>query len=111
MRRFAILCLLTAGILWGATPATAQRDPFDPLVSENGGAATPAPDTTAPADDTAPSDTTDEAAPAPDEPMPGTGGEPSPWVGLATLLMALGGGLLVLVKVLASRTTGSPARR
>lgn len=83
--------LLTVAL---AAPAMAQRDPFDPLVTEPG--------TEAPAGDgtvIAPEDPTEPVTP-PNDVMANTGADVSVWVAVAYVLVALGGGLLLLAHAL-----------
>jgi hypothetical protein len=107
MRRIAAGMICLAVLTLAASPAWAQKDPFDPLITEESTTTQPS-DGTATTDTTDTTDTTttvDSVAPA-DEPMPTTGTDPSSWVGLAVLAIALGGGLLVLVRVLDPPYTG-----
>jgi hypothetical protein len=92
-KAFALSVCVAALVLSAASPASAQKDPFDPLITENG---TDTGDTTAPTDPDITVDPDIDTAPPADEPMPGTGADPSRWIGLATLAIALGAGLLLL---------------
>jgi hypothetical protein len=108
MRRAFVLSVCAAALLVAAaSPALAQKDPFDPLVTEDTGAT----DTTAPTDPTEPDVTVDpgDGAPAPpaDEPMPDTGTDPSRWLAIAWLAIAAGAGLVMLARILRP----APARR
>jgi hypothetical protein len=70
------------------------RDPFVPLVQPSPVATGDG--TTVPTDPTVPVD----PAPDPDEPLPNTGSPAITWVGLGYVLIAFGGGAVVLSKVL-----------
>jgi LPXTG-motif cell wall-anchored protein len=99
MRRLAVVLVCLAVLMLAAPHALAQKDPFDPLISE-GSTTTGTTDTSAPTDTTIGTTTSiDPEAPA-DEPMPDTGGDPSNWIGLAVLAIALGAGLLMLGRIL-----------
>lgn len=97
MRKFLglVAALLTVCAL--AAPALAQddpvRDPFAPLITPTTAPVSPVPGQPVPAAPTAP------VAPAPTDPLPSTGSSTSTWVGIAYLLVAFGGGAVVLSKV------------
>jgi hypothetical protein len=100
MRKAFALSVCVAALLLGATsPASAQKDPFDPLLTEST-TSTATGDTTAPTDPDITVDPDVDTAPPADEPMPTTGADPSRWIGLATLAIALGMGLLLLGRLL-----------
>jgi LPXTG-motif cell wall-anchored protein len=101
MRRLVILLACVAAFVGvAAAPAFAQKDPFDPLITEEDTASQPDGDT-APIDTTDTDDTTTiEPQPGEDEPLPSTGGDPGRWIGLATLAISLGAGLLILVRAM-----------
>jgi hypothetical protein len=107
MRRAFVLSVCAAALLVAAaSPALAQKDPFDPLVTEDTTGAT---DTTAPTETDITVDPGDGADPAPpaDEPMPDTGTDPSRWLAIAWLAIAAGAGLVMLARILRP----APARR
>ena len=94
-----VVSALFVGVLLVATaaPALAIRDPFQPLITENTDTgSTDTTGSTTTTTTTAPTTTT----PAADEPTPTTGWDPSSWLGLATLVLVLGAGLLVFVRFL-----------
>lgn len=89
----ALLALLVAG------PALAQqRDPFEPLVEESQSTAPASPE--AAADE--PAEPVLERAPTGSESLPTTGGDVSPLLGAAYVLIVIGGASLALAKIAAS---------
>ena len=86
-------------VLAVAGPASAQerlRDPFDPLVDTNADTTTTTTTTTDPAIDTTAPDT--DPAVDPDDGLPTTGVDPRSWLAFAYVLIACGGGLLILAR-------------
>ena len=100
MRRGLILVTCVATIFAMASPsAWAQvKDPFDPLLVE--GTTTDPADGTDPTTTTTTTTTTADPEPPAGVPMPSTGMDPMPWLGLAALAFALGAGLLLVGRVL-----------
>jgi hypothetical protein len=96
----AVAAVMVLGIA-AAGPAMAQaRDPFEPLVSNEAPSSTDT-STAANSDDQGASDETSNQ-PAPSEStLPNTGGGVTGWIGVAYVLVAVGGGFLVLSRVLA----------
>jgi hypothetical protein len=90
MQRSAALCALIVVLSVGAVPAAlAQRDPFEPLVSQDGGSgAAPAEDRLAPVPGPRPADGAPEGLPA-------TGSDVLDPLAVAYVLIALGGGSLL----------------
>ena len=100
MRKFLGVCgaaiVLTLGVAPAALaqdPAPA-RDPFAPLIAPP--TADGSTDPSNPTDPTVPVDPVD-----PVDPLPNTGSPLSTWFGIGYFLVALGGGAVVLSKVLA----------
>lgn len=95
----AVAAVMVLGIA-AAGPAVAQaRDPFEPLVSNETSSSTDT-STAANSDDQGASDET-STQPAPSEStLPNTGGGVTGWIGVAYVLVAVGGGFLVLGRVL-----------
>jgi hypothetical protein len=99
MRKFLgfvviVFVLLAPPAVAGAQTDTSARDPFVPLIQ-------PSPIATG-TDRTVPVDPTVPVTPtaAPDEPLPGTGSPTVTWVGFGYALVALGGGAVVVSKLL-----------
>ena len=96
----AVAAVMVLGIA-AAGPALAQaRDPFEPLVSNE----------TSVSDDTGANATSDDQGAADDDStqgapsesaLPNTGGGLTGWIGVAYVLVAVGGGFMVLGRVLA----------
>jgi hypothetical protein len=99
MKRF-LLFVCVIGILNAlAVPALAQRDPFDPLVTQSSGdTTTTAPDTSGSTNDSEPTDPAVD-----DSSLAATGSTPTPWFAIAYVLIAVGAGLVVMGRV------GAPA--
>jgi LPXTG-motif cell wall-anchored protein len=98
------ICVATT-VLFSASSAGAQKDPFDPILEEgttttDTGGDTVSSDTTTSTDTTDTTDTTVAPEPAADEPMPSTGADPSNWIVVAGLFMVLGAGLVVMSRFL-----------
>lgn len=81
-----------------ATPALAQRDPFDPLIDPNaptvgttGGSITTTTDTTGGSSVFQPTDGSDALA--------NTGSDVSPWMAIAYTLIVMGAGALVVARM------------
>jgi LPXTG-motif cell wall-anchored protein len=98
VRKFLALAAFVVVSLAPAGAALAQdapaRDPFVPLIQPSPAATGDG--TAVPTDPTVPVD----PAPDPDEPLPNTGSSTISWIGLGYVLIALGGGAVVLSKVL-----------
>jgi LPXTG-motif cell wall-anchored protein len=99
MRKFLGVCGVALVLSLAAAPAAlAQepiaRDPFLPLIVPDSGTGTV--DPANPADPTIPVD----PIPDPVDPLPNTGSSTSSWFGVGYFLVALGGGAVVLSKVL-----------
>jgi hypothetical protein len=95
----AVAAVMVLGIA-AAGPALAQaRDPFEPLVSNETSASS---DTTVDAtsdDQGAADDSSTQQAPS-ESVLPTTGGGLTGWIGVAYVLVAVGGGFMVLGRVL-----------
>jgi LPXTG-motif cell wall-anchored protein len=101
MRRFAIMLVCIAAILWvAAMPALAQKNPFEPLITEGDTTTQPDGDTTTTDTTDTTTTTTTDTQPSEDEPLPNTGADPGRWIGLAALAISLGVGLLILARVI-----------
>ena len=90
----SIVVATVAVVLVTAAPALAQKDPFDPLVTEadvTGGETTGATEE----DDAGAVD-----QPAGRESLPNTGADTTSWLGVALALMAAGAGIVAAVRVL-----------
>jgi len=99
MRSFRLLCATLLLSLVTAAPSLAQlRDPFDPLVTEDTAASGGNGTTGATGD---PSDPEATAPPAPEtaEGLPTTGGDPTPWLTSAYVLLACGAAAVVLARL------------
>lgn len=110
IRTRALLLLVVGASLFGtASPAGAQRDPFDPLVSTG----TAADDTGSTSASTATQlEAGTESAPAIDTgaeetSLPTTGAGMSRWLAIAYVLLAVGGSLILLSKMLHGSDDGS----
>lgn len=94
MRKLLVVALAAGAlVLAAASPALAQRDPFDPIVDPNSG--------TAPSGSADSTETTEEPVFAPSEPesMPNTGSDPSSWLAIAYALIVMGAGTIALAKI------------
>jgi LPXTG-motif cell wall-anchored protein len=101
VRKTVVLSICLAALVLCVAPASAQKDPFDPILEEgttatDTGGATVSSDTTTSTDTTGTTDTTVAPEPPSDEPMPSTGADPSNWIVVSGLLVVLGAGLVVM---------------
>jgi hypothetical protein len=99
MRRFAVT-MAAMGLLFvlAAAPAFAQRDPFEPLVSNEAGANVD--DTGNAANGSSNDQTSNDSEPAPDTgSLPTTGSDMSGWLAAAYVLVAVGVGTVVVARM------------
>ena len=92
MRRTLVVTLLVFGCgFLLATPAAAQRDPFQPAAGQGG--SVEAPTGSAPGEDPA------AFAPPPTDPLANTGVEIEQWLALAYALIACGAGAVMIARL------------
>jgi hypothetical protein len=93
-----LLFVCVVGILNAlAAPALAQRDPFDPLVTENTGDTTTAPESSGDTNDAETDPVVEDSS------LAATGSNSTAWFAIAYVLIAVGAGLVIMGRI------GSPA--
>jgi LPXTG-motif cell wall-anchored protein len=98
MKRLLLLVAVIGALNLLAAPAMAQRDPFDPLVTEEA-ATSGSGQTSGSADDSGSGQNNDGAPVVEDSALPATGSGTS-WFAVAYVLIAAGDGFVVLGRVL-----------